>query len=74
MSDVPLHRLYRHYSELPYSMRVLYTATLLILGTAYLGLGMKASWTLAAIDTRRLFLASLAYLPILFGMLWLGGV
>lgn len=36
MSDVPLHRLYRHYSELPYSMRVLYTATLLILGTAYL--------------------------------------
>ena len=36
MSDVPLHRLYRHYSELPYSIRVLYTATLLILGAAYL--------------------------------------
>ena len=37
MSDVPqLHRLYRHYSELPYSQRVLYTATLLILGMAYL--------------------------------------
>lgn len=35
-TDVPLHRLYRHYSELPYSLRVLYTATLLILGTAYL--------------------------------------
>lgn len=46
----------------------------LALGTAYLGLGMRASWTLAAIDTRRLFLASLAYLPILFGMLLLGGV
>ena len=36
MSDVPLHRLYRHFSELPYSLRVLYTATLLVLGTAYL--------------------------------------
>jgi len=36
VNDVPLHRLYRHYSELPYSIRVLYTATLLVLGTAYL--------------------------------------
>ena len=36
MNDVPLHRLYRHFSELPYSVRVVYTATLLILGTAYL--------------------------------------
>jgi hypothetical protein len=36
MSDVPLHRLYRHYSELPYSQRVLYTATLLVLGFGYL--------------------------------------
>src|ERR1700692_1599820 len=32
----PLHRLYYHYSELPYSVRVLYTATLLVLGLAYL--------------------------------------
>jgi hypothetical protein len=32
----PLHRLYRHYSELPYSQRVLYTATLLVLGLGYL--------------------------------------
>ena len=40
MDDVPLHRLYRHFSELPYSMRVLYTATLLILGTAYLFAGI----------------------------------
>jgi hypothetical protein len=31
----PLHRLYRHYSELPYSQRVLYTATLLVLGLGY---------------------------------------
>ena len=37
VDDVPLHRLYRHFSELPYSMRVLYTATLLILGTALAG-------------------------------------
>jgi hypothetical protein len=36
MSDVPLHRLFRHYSELPYSQRVLYTMTLLVLGLAYL--------------------------------------
>jgi hypothetical protein len=36
VADAPLHRLYHHFSELPYSVRVLYTATLLILGTAYL--------------------------------------
>ncbi len=36
MSEVPLHRLYRHYSELPYSLRFLYTATLLVLGAGYL--------------------------------------
>jgi hypothetical protein len=32
----PLHQLYTHYSELPYSQRVLYTATLLVLGLGYL--------------------------------------
>lgn len=36
MSDVPLHRLYHHFSELPYSLRVVYTATLLVLGAGYL--------------------------------------
>ena len=36
MSDAPLHRFYLHYSELPYSLRVLYTAALLVLGLAYL--------------------------------------
>ena len=36
MSDAPLHQLFRHYSELPYSQRVLYTATLLILALGYL--------------------------------------
>ena len=30
--------------------------------------------TLAAVDTRRLFLASLAYLPLLFASLLIGGV
>jgi len=32
----PLHRLYHHYSELPYSVRVLYTVTLLVLGLGYM--------------------------------------
>ncbi|HEX9811435.1 MAG TPA: hypothetical protein VGA88_05030 [Burkholderiales bacterium] len=36
MSDVRLHRHYLHYSELPYSLRVLYTSALLVLGLAYL--------------------------------------
>lgn len=36
MSDVPLHRLFHHYSEMPYSLRVLYTATLAVLGLGYL--------------------------------------
>jgi hypothetical protein len=40
VDDVPLHRLYHHFSELPYSLRVMYTATLLILGTAYLFAGI----------------------------------
>jgi hypothetical protein len=36
MSDLPLHRHYLHYSELPTSQRVLYTAALLVLGMGYL--------------------------------------
>jgi hypothetical protein len=37
MTDVqPPHRLFRHYSELPYSLRVLFTCMLLVLGTGYL--------------------------------------
>jgi hypothetical protein len=31
----PLHRLYYHFSELPYSLRVVYTATLIILALGY---------------------------------------
>jgi hypothetical protein len=36
MSEASLHRLYRHFSELPYSLRVLYTAVLIIMGLGYL--------------------------------------
>ena len=36
MTQAPLHRLYHHYSELPWSMRVLFTAALVILGLGYL--------------------------------------
>lgn len=36
MSKSPLHRHYLHYSELPISQRILYTAALLVLGTGYL--------------------------------------
>ena len=36
MNSDPLHQLYTHYSELPWSQRVLYTCTLLVLGLAYL--------------------------------------
>jgi hypothetical protein len=50
VSEVPLHQLYRHFSELPYSMRVLYTATLLILGVAYLFAGIYLFHTYAGKD------------------------
>ena len=36
MSEAPLHRLYSHYSELPLSMRILYTGALCVLGMGYL--------------------------------------
>ena len=36
MTNPPLHRLYFHFSELPYSLRIVYTAALLILGLGYL--------------------------------------
>jgi hypothetical protein len=32
----PVHRLYFHYSELPYSLRILYTCALLVMGMGYL--------------------------------------
>ena len=36
MSNQPIHRLYRHFRELPVSMRVLFTGTLLAIGMGYL--------------------------------------
>ena len=36
MTESPVHRLYHHFSELPSSVRVLYTAVLLVFGLAYL--------------------------------------
>jgi hypothetical protein len=36
MSSKPIHRLYRHFQELPVSMRVLFTGTLLAIGMGYL--------------------------------------
>jgi hypothetical protein len=36
MNDQPIHRLYRHFQELPVSMRVLFTGTLLAIGMGYM--------------------------------------
>ena len=36
MSEAPLHRMFHHYSELPFSMRVLFSAALCVLGLGYL--------------------------------------
>lgn len=41
---------------------------------SFLLLGLRASWTMSIIDNRRLFLASLLFLPLIFGMLLFGGV
>ncbi len=50
MSDIPLHRHYLHYSELPTSMRVLYTAALLVLGLAYMFAGLYLFHTYSGRD------------------------
>lgn len=41
---------------------------------SFLLIGLRASWTMTVADNRRLFLASLAFLPLIFGMLLFGGV
>jgi protoheme IX farnesyltransferase len=51
-----------------------YAVSALVIGVVFLGIGLRASWTLAHSDARRLFLASLLYLPLIFGMLFFGGV
>jgi hypothetical protein len=50
MSDVELHQHYPHYSELPYSMRVLYTVALLVVGMAYLFAGIYLFHTYSGRD------------------------
>jgi len=49
MTDAPLpvHRFYLHYSQLPYSLRVLYTSALLVLALAYLFAGIYLYHTYA---------------------------
>jgi protoheme IX farnesyltransferase len=51
-----------------------YAFAALTIGIVFLGFGLRASWTMSVVDSRRLFLASLAYLPLIFGMLYFGGV
>jgi protoheme IX farnesyltransferase len=41
---------------------------------SFLLLGLRASWTMTVKDNRRLFLASLAFLPAIFVLLLIGGV
>ena len=50
MSEAPVHRLYNHYSELPTSLCVLYTAVLLVLGLAYLFAGIYLFHTYSGKD------------------------
>ncbi len=43
----------------------------LIAGSIFLGLGLKTSFSLSPADSRKFFAASLAYLPFIYGLLWL---
>ncbi len=51
-----------------------YAIGALAVSGSFLLLGLRASWTMTVLDNRRLFLASLAFLPLIFGMLLFGGV
>lgn len=53
MKNDPLHQLYTHYSELPYSQRVLYTSTLLVIGLGYVFALLYLFHTYAGLDGRR---------------------
>lgn len=50
MSESPLHPHYLHYSELPTSLRILYTAVLLVLGLAYMFAGIYLFHTYSGRD------------------------
>ncbi len=51
-----------------------YAIGALAVSGSFLLLGLRASWTMSVLDNRRLFLASLVFLPLIFGMLLFGGV
>jgi hypothetical protein len=57
LSEAPVHRLYNHYSELPRSLCVLYTAVLLVLGLAYLFAGIYLFHTYSGKDGNPLTLS-----------------
>ncbi len=54
--------------------RPAYALGALAVSGSFLLLGLRASWTMTVKDNKRLFLASLAFLPLIFGMLLFGGV
>jgi protoheme IX farnesyltransferase len=49
-----------------------YALAAMALGLLYLPLGLRTSVTMSLADARRLFLASLAYLPAVYGLFWYG--
>ncbi len=51
-----------------------YAIGALAVSGTFLLLGLRASWTMSVLDNRRLFLASLVFLPLIFGMLLFAGV
>jgi protoheme IX farnesyltransferase len=51
-----------------------YALGALAVSGSFLLLGLRASWTMSVLDNRRLFLASLVFLPAIFILLLLGGV
>lgn len=54
--------------------RPAYAIGALAVSGSFLLLGLRASWTMTVKDNKRLFLASLAFLPAIFVLLLIGGV
>lgn len=52
--------------------RIPYAWPTILLGLGFLALSLRASWTMSERDARRMFLGSLAYLPLIWGLLILG--
>ncbi|MEK7389210.1 MAG: heme o synthase [Elusimicrobiota bacterium] len=51
-----------------------YALGALAVSGSFLLLGLRTSWTMESVDARRLFLASLLHLPLIFGMILIGGI